>query len=190
MSDDKDFRNLQSAWRSGALRARDTLVELVYREARDIARRQLALHAGATLAPTELAHEALLRVLKQTGEWADRRHLMNVIALATRQVLVDAARRRGAAKRDAGIITTLDDKADAIPEPIAEAAILDVDDAIVALAEADARAAEVISLTYFSGLDREQVATMLSMSPSTVDRSLRFGRAWLKDALQAAGHAP
>lgn len=184
MNDTLDFRALQAAWRRGELQARDALVGLVYQEAREIARRQLALHASATLAPTELAHEALMRVLKQTGEWADRRHLMNVLGLATRQILVDAARRRQAMKRDPGVITTLDDKADVLPEPVPDRAILDVDDAIEALAEADARAAEVISLTYFSGLDREAIASLLEVSPSTVDRALRFGRAWLKDALR------
>lgn len=188
MTESLDFRSLQSEWRSGALQARDALVGLVYQEAREIARRQLRLHESATLAPTELAHEALMRVLKQTGEWTDRRHLMNVIALATRQILVDAARKRHAAKRDAGIITTLDDKADMIPEIAPDSAILDVDDAIDALAQADSRAAEVISLTYFSGLEREAIATLLEVSPSTVDRSLRFGRAWLKDALRPAMH--
>ncbi|MBK8286773.1 MAG: sigma-70 family RNA polymerase sigma factor [Ahniella sp.] len=182
MTDAPDFQALLFAWRNGTLRARDSLVELVYQEAREIARRQLARHAQATLAPTELAHEALMRVLKQTGEWQDRRHLMNVLALATRQVLIDGARRRSAGKRDAGDITSLDDKADVLAAP--ESSVHDIDEAILALAEADARAAEVISLTYFSGLEREAIADLMAVSPSTVDRALRFGRAWLKDALQ------
>ena len=184
MTDTTDFQTLLQAWRSGTLQARDSLVELVYQEARDIARRQLARHAQATLAPTELAHEALMRVLKQTGEWQDRRHLMNVLALATRQVLIDGARRRSAGKRDAGDITSLDDKADMLAAP--ESAVQEIDEAIVALAGVDGRAAEVISLTYFSGMEREAIAGLMGLSPSTVDRSLRFGRAWLKDALRDA----
>lgn len=181
-----DFQALQQAWRSGALRARDALVELVYQEAKEIARRQLALQMHATLAPTELAHEALIRVLKQTGEWQDRRHLLNVLALATRQVLVDAARRRQAQKRDGGQLTELTERAQAVEAPGDQ--LLEIDAALLALADVDARAAEVISLMYFSGQERDAIASLLNCSPSTIDRALRFGRAWLKDALQ--GQAP
>jgi RNA polymerase sigma factor (TIGR02999 family) len=180
----QDFSTLLAAWRDGELAARDAMVNLVYNEVRAIARRQLAAHRDATLAPTELAHEALLRVLQQTGEWQSRRHLMNVIALATRQILVDSARRRRAQKRDAGPITDLDSKAELIALP---ADTLQVDEALQALAAVDARAAEVISLTYFAGLEREAIANLMDVSASTIDRALRFGRAWLKDALADVG---
>jgi len=172
------FTELTQAWRDGELAARDRLVGLVYDEVRAIARRQLALHSEATLRPTELAHEALMRVLQQTGEWESRRHLLNVIALATRQVLIDSARRRHAQKRDGGIATDLESA-----EAVAAPETLRLDESLHALAEADARAAEVISLTYFTGLDRLEIAGLLDVSASTVDRALRFGRAWLKDAL-------
>lgn len=180
MSESGDFSALVKAWRGGDLAARDRLVGLVYDEVRAIARRQLARHREHTLRPTELAHEALIRVLQQTGEWQSRRHLMNVIALATRQVLVDSARRRHAQKRDAAQITGID-AADqlALPDP------LHVDQALTALADVDARAAEVITLTYFAGLERHQIAELLQLSTSTVDRCLRFGRAWLKQSLSS-----
>jgi RNA polymerase sigma factor (TIGR02999 family) len=178
MGDVTAFAELTKAWRAGELAARDRLVALVYDEVRAIARRQLARHAEATLRPTELAHEALIRVLQQTGEWQSRRHLLNIIALATRQVLVDSARRRHAQKRDAGVAADLD-------SVVAEASApsLDLDDSLEALAQADGRAAEVISLTYFGGLERIEIAELLGLSLSSVDRSLRFGRAWLKVAL-------
>ncbi|WP_170113316.1 ECF-type sigma factor [Ahniella affigens] len=187
MSAPMDFQSLQQAWRSGALQARDALVELVYQETKEIARRQLAQQMHATLAPTELAHEALLRVLKQTGDWQDKRHLLNVLALATRQVLVDAARRRMAQKRDGGHMTALTERAQLVAAPGDE--LLEIDTALMALAEVDARAAEVISLMYFSGQERDAIARLLDCSPSTVDRALRFGRAWLKDALQGQPQA-
>jgi RNA polymerase sigma factor (TIGR02999 family) len=180
MTESTSFTELTQAWRAGELAARDRLVGLVYDEVRAIARRQLALHSEATLRPTELAHEALMRVLQQTGEWDSRRHLMNVIALATRQVLVDSARRRHAQKRDGGIAADLESA-----EAVADAPdSLRVTEAIDALTQTDARAAEVITLTYFTGLDRMEIATLLDISASTVDRSLRFGRAWLKDSLR------
>jgi len=179
----QDFSGLLAAWRGGELAARDAMVDLVYHEVRAIARRQLAAHRDATLAPTELAHEALLRVLQQTGEWQSRRHLMNVIALATRQILVDSARRRHAQKRDAGIVTDFESKAELVATG---GDAVQVDEAVHALAAVDARAAEVISLTYFAGLEREQIAALMDLSASTIDRALRFGRAWLKDALADA----
>lgn len=176
------FTELLAAWRDGELAARDAMVNLVYHEVRAIARKQLAAHREATLAPTELAHEALMRVLGQNGEWQSRRHLMNVIALATRQILVDSARRRRAQKRDGGPMTDLDSKSDWVAAPGGDT--LQVDEALHALAAIDARAAEVISLTYFAGMEREEIATLMDVSASTIDRALRFGRAWLKDALR------
>jgi RNA polymerase sigma factor (TIGR02999 family) len=180
------FNQLTVAWRAGELAARDQLVGLVYDEVRAIARRQLALHSEVTLRPTELAHEALMRVLQQTGEWESRRHLLNVIALATRQVLVDSARRRHAQKRDGGVATDLESA-----ESVAAPDSLRLNDALDALAKVDDRAAEVITLTYFTGLDRLEISHLMEVSASTVDRALRFGRAWLKDALgdeAAAAH--
>lgn len=174
------FSELTQAWRDGELAARDRLVGLVYDEVRAIARRQLSLHSEATLRPTELAHEALMRVLQQTGEWESRRHLLNVVALATRQVLVDSARRRHAQKRDGGIATGLES---AEAEAVTESGSLRLNEALDALAHTDERAAEVITLTYFTGLDRMEIARLLDLSASSVDRALRFGRAWLKDAL-------
>ncbi|MGD9583525.1 MAG: ECF-type sigma factor [Lysobacterales bacterium] len=184
MSESEDFSALVTAWRDGDLAARDRLVGLVYDEVRAIARRQLARHRDYTLRPTELAHEALIRVLQQTGEWQSRRHLMNVIALATRQVLVDSARRRHAQKRDGGQITGID-AAESVPVPDP----LHLDEALTALAEVDARAAEVVTLTYFAGLDRQQIADLMDLSTSTVDRCLRFGRAWLKQSLADGAEA-
>ena len=179
MTEAQAFTELLSAWHDGELAARDAMINLVYHEVRAIARRQLAAHHEATLAPTELAHEALIRVLQQTGDWQSRRHLMNVIALAVRQILVDSARRRHAIKRDAGDVTDLDSKA----ELIGGVDTLNVDEALHALAAVDARAAEVIALTYFAGLEREEIARLMAVSASTIDRALRFGRAWLKEAL-------
>ncbi len=178
MNDATTFSELTQAWRDGELAARDRLIGLVYDEVRAIARRQLALHSEATLRPTELAHEALIRVLQQTGEWESRRHLLNVIALATRQVLVDSARRRHALKRDGGVATDLE-SAEAVAAPDS----LRLSEALDALAGSDARAAEIITLSYFTGLDRLEIAALLEVSASTVDRGLRFGRAWLKEAL-------
>ena len=151
---------------------------------RAIAAQSLQQQAGSTLTPTELAHEALVRLLGTDVAWADRRHFFHVVAQATRQVLVDRARKRLADKRGAG--------GEAVPLSQAEHIGVDfdqelvrVDDALSALGANDARQARIVELTYFGGFSNEEVAQALETSVSTVERDLRFARAWLKVALSA-----
>jgi RNA polymerase sigma-70 factor, ECF subfamily len=187
MTDDSGphvLTRLLHAWHDGDSDARDRLMLLVYDRVRAIAAQSLQRQSGSTLTPTELAHEALVRLLGTDVPWEDRRHFFHVVAQATRQVLVDRARKRLAEKRGAG--------SDALPLSAAEhvAGELDrelvrVDEALSALGENDARQARIVELTYFGGFSREEVAQALDTSVSTVDRDLRFARAWLKDALSA-----
>lgn len=179
-----DVTRLLRAWEDGDTEARDRLMALVYDRVRAIAAQSLQRQAGSTLTPTELAHEALVRLLGSDASWEDRRHFFHVVAQATRQVLVDRARKRLADKRGAG--------SEALP--LSEAAhvevdldreLLRVDEALSALGDNDARQARIVELTYFGGFSREEVAQALETSVSTVDRDLRFARAWLKDALTA-----
>lgn len=175
---------LLRAWQDGDAGARERLMSLVYDRIRAIAAQSLQRQAGSTLTPTELAHEALVRLLGSEAAWEDRRHFFHVVAQATRQVLVDRARKRLADKRGAG------DEALPLSEAEHVGAELDqelvrVDDALSALGANDARQARIVELTYFGGFSREEVAQALETSVSTVDRDLRFARAWLKDALSA-----
>jgi hypothetical protein len=96
---DHDITRLIAAWRDGDVEARETLMQRVYANVRAIAAQSLRRMPGATLSPTDLAHEALLRLLGADLGWTDRRHFFHVAAQATRQVLVDAARKRLADKR-------------------------------------------------------------------------------------------
>jgi RNA polymerase sigma-70 factor (ECF subfamily) len=179
----RDVTRLLRAWQSGDAVARETLMAMVYSKVRAIAAQSLRRAPGASLTPTELAHEALLRLLDAEASWEDRRHFFHVIAQATRQVLVDAARRRLADKRGGGVEALDLDQAQAIASPAQGADILRVNDALDALAASDERRARVIELTYFGGFDRNEIAAALEVSVPTVDRDLRFARAWLKDAL-------
>jgi RNA polymerase sigma factor (TIGR02999 family) len=175
---------LLRAWQDGDNGAREQLMSLVYDRIRAIAAQSLQRHSGSTLSPTELAHEALVRLLGSDMAWEDRRHFFHVVAQATRQVLVDRARKRMADKRGAGD--------EALPLSQAEHVSVDqdeelvrVDEALSALAANDARQARIVELTYFGGFSREEVAQALDTSQSTIDRDLRFARAWLKTALSA-----
>jgi RNA polymerase sigma factor (TIGR02999 family) len=98
-------------------------------------------------------------------------------------VLIDHARARDADKRGGGAVhvTLTADAASASAAP----ELLALDAALRRLEEEDARTGKIIELTYFGGLNRDEIAHVLAVSVPTVDRSLRFGRAWLKRELAA-----
>jgi len=182
---DHDITQLLDAWHAGDAQARERLVERVYANVRAIAAQSLRAMPGATLSATDLAHEALLRLLGSELALADRRHFFHVAAQATRQVLVDAARKRLTGKRGGDVERVRLDEASAVATPDSDRQLLRVDDALRDLASSDARRAQIIELVYFGGLSRLEVAAALDLSESTVDRDLRLARAWLKTALEA-----
>jgi RNA polymerase sigma-70 factor, ECF subfamily len=172
-------------WQDGDTDAREQLMALVYDRVRAIAAQSLQRQSGATLTPTELAHEALMRLLGAEANWVDRRHFFHVVAQATRQVLVDRARRRLSDKRGAGAEALPLSQAEGIGRTDRDDDLVRVDEALTELGANDARQARIIEMTYFGGFGREEIASALDLSVSTVDRDLRFARAWLKDALSA-----
>lgn len=181
--DAPELTRLLRRWQAGDEDAREELMGLVYRRVRAIANQSLQAHATGSLTPTELAHEALIRMLGSTPGWEDRRHFFHVVAQATRQVIVDHARRRLADKRGAGqIALSLSQVAD-VPGGESEADLLRVDEALADLAQDDPRQARIIELAYFGGFSREEIGAAMALSVATVDRDLRFARAWLKQAL-------
>lgn len=183
--DPHDITRLLVAWRGGDAEARETLMQRVYANVRAIAAQSLRHMPGATLSATDLAHEALLRLLGSELDWADRRHFFHVAAQATRQVLVDAARRRLAGKRGGDVQRVELDEALSQATPESDEQLLRIDEALRDLAANDSRRAQTIELVYFGGLSRPEVAAALDVSEGTVDRDLRLARAWLKTALQA-----
>lgn len=178
-----DITRLLRQWQSGDLVAREKVVEAVYAQVRAIAGRTVRANPGATLGATELAHEALLRLLGNEANWENRRHFFHVVAQATRQILVDAARRRLRDKRGGGALAVSLSAADEVAQGEDED-LLRLHEALELLAARDARKAHVLELTYFGGVDREEIARALEVSVPTVDRDLRFGKAWLKRALE------
>lgn len=178
-----DITQLLRQWQGGDLGAREKVVEAVYAQVRAIAGRTVRANPGATLGATELAHEALVRLLGNEATWENRRHFFHVVAQATRQILVDAARRRLRDKRGGGALAVSLSAADEMAQAEDED-LLRLHEALEQLAARDPRKAQVLELTYFGGLDREEIARALEVSVPTVDRDLRFGRAWLKRALE------
>ncbi|MBS0557847.1 MAG: sigma-70 family RNA polymerase sigma factor [Proteobacteria bacterium] len=177
--------NLLSAMHAGDPQAAERLFPIVYAQLRQLAQRQLANEFGqVTLAPTDLVHEAYLKLYGGDAPQAlDRRHFFAVAARAMRQVLVDRARRRDAQKRDGGERITL--TADLAADARSPLDLLALDQALTRLAEVDARKARAIELRVFAGIDFEQIADTLGVSRATLARDYRGAQAWLYRALNA-----
>ena len=174
---------LLQRWHEGDTDAGDALLPMVYAQLRAIARRQLgAERIGHTLVPTELVHEAYLKLSDgQRPDSANRVHFFALAARAMRQVLVDHERHRRADKRDGGERVTLSSLNVADPQQSME--LLALDEALNALEAFDPRKARVIELRVFAGLDFAEVAEVLDISRATLARDFRVARAWLYRAL-------
>ena len=176
--------HLLHAWRGGDSAVLPRLTELVYAQLRQIASRRLRGANTPTLTPTALVHEAFLRMYDSEIDWRDRAHFFALAALHMRNVLVDHARAQAADKRGGHLLQVTFTAAVAQDAPGDQADMLQLDQALRRLEAEDARTGRIIELTYFGGLNREEVAHVLGISVPTVDRGLRFGRAWLRSALE------
>ena len=133
---------------------------------------------GQTIQATALVHEAYLRLANATGVWKDRNHFVAIAARSMRQILVDAARSRGAQKRWAGMdrVTLTELLATA---PVDDAMIPALDEALTRLEQLDPEQARIVELRYFVGLNVEEAAEAMAMSPATLKRRWALARAWL-----------
>ena len=166
--------------------AGERLLPLVYDELRRIAQRRMAREdAPRTLSATGLVHEAWAAISGPSDPgWDGRTHFLGAAAKAMRNILVDQARRRRAAKRGG----------DQPPEPEIEVEapsgfdatdILSIDEALTRLEASHPRAASVVMLRFFTGLTAEETAGRLDCSLSTVEADWRFARAWLQRELKS-----
>lgn len=188
-ADSRDVTRLLHAWSGGDPAAAERLTELVYAQVCAIAGKHLRQFGGRmTLQPTELAHELFLRLIGADVAWQDRRHFYGVVSVAMRRILVDTARTRGSDRRGGGELHVTLSAAENAASDSASAASSDafaLDEALDALRQLDARKCEVVELTYLLGLKREEIAEVVGVSVPTIDRELRFARAWLKQKLAA-----
>ena len=181
----KPITELLRRWREGEKEAFDALVPLVQHELKLIARRHLrAERQNHTLQSTALINEAYMRLVKVDLDWQDRAHFFAMAARIMRRILVDYARTKRREKRG-GQWTRL--SLDQLPEVSAAMPpdVVDLDDALVKLADFDDRKSQVLELTYFGGLTYDETAEALAISPATVHRELRLARAWLQRELAA-----
>ena len=175
-----DITGLLVRWGEGHPDALDELMPLMYERLHQLARqRRRTEPADASLNTTALVHEAYLKLV-DGGRMSvrDRNQFLALASRVMRNLLVDHARARRAAKRGGGAsslqlteaVWLSDDRVDVVN---------DLDDALTRLETIDARQARVVEQRFFGGLSLEEIAAAADVSLATVKRDLRFARAWL-----------
>ncbi len=171
---------------AGDANAPDRLAAVVYDELHRLAKAAMRREsAGHTLQPTALVNEAFVRMIGQRDvSWQNRAHFFAVAAQTIRRILVDHARSRRRVKRSHGVRVTLDE---AIAEaPSRSLDLVALDDALTRLGALSPRQARVVELRFFGGLEIEQTAEVLDISPATVKRDWIFARAMLLHMLETS----
>ena len=189
MANTHDLTEILVRWSEGRREALDQLIPLIYDELHRIAARYLRQERSEhTLQPTALVHEAWIRLIDQKNvTWQNRAHFFGVSAELMRRILVDHARRKKAEKRGGGAATV------ALDENIEwsdhrDLDLVDLDDALQALATVDPQQSKVVEMRFFGGLSVEETAEALGVSGTTVKREWRMARAWLLRELEKTAH--
>jgi RNA polymerase sigma factor (TIGR02999 family) len=190
MGPNAEITSLLQAHAAGDANALEELLPRVYDELRRIARGRLRHERGDhTLAATDLVHEAFLKLVPAQIDWRSRNHFFAIAARAMRNVLVDYAVRRNAAKRGGGAAAiTLEDDSASTEQPLDD--LITLSEALRRLEQLDARQAQVVECRFFGGLSLEETAEALNISPATVSRDWTFARAWLHRELASMVDAP
>ena len=173
-------------WAEGDVAAFDELMPRIYAQLRRLAAHLMKGEPrGLTLDPTGVVHEAYLRLAgTRRMAWQDRAHFFAVAAQAMRRVLVDAARRRHAAKRGSAATAVTIERLSGLADPRADAVeVVELDRVLARLESLDERQARVVELRCFAGLDIAEIATVLGVSERTAAREWRAAKAWLRREL-------
>jgi len=167
-------------WNRGNQAALDELFPIVYGELRRLARSYLRQeHPGHTLQPTELVHEAYLRLIDQRSvSWQNRAQFFGLAAQMMRRILVNHALRRHAAKRGGHAHrVALDEAIDVLEARQVDVVALDA--ALKALDALDARQSRIVELRFFGGLTVDETAEVVGISPASVKREWAAAKLWL-----------
>jgi len=180
----KEITRLLIAWNQGDQDARDALMPLIYDELRRLARGYLRRERrDHTLQPTALVNEAYLRLVDQSQvNWQNRAHFFGAAARLMRQILINHAVARGAAKRGGSAERVSLNEVDLFPVEQA-VDLVALDEALQRLEKLDPPQGRIVELRFFSGLTNEEIAEVMSISLATVSREWRTARAWLRREL-------
>ncbi len=168
----------------GDREAFNNLIPLVYQELRRIAEGYLRREShNQTLQPTALIHEAYLRLARSGGAgFQNRSHFFGIAARVMRQILVDHARSRRAAKRGADVKVPLEPRFDSAPQR--DKIVIALDDALKTLAREDPGKARLVELRFFGGMTAEEIAECVGTPVPVVRRELRAAQAWLRREIE------
>jgi RNA polymerase sigma factor (TIGR02999 family) len=181
-----DVGTLLLRWQEeGDKTALDEMLPAVYDELKRLARLYLSRERNDhTLQPTELVHEAYMRLVAQREvNWRNRAHFLGVAAQVIRRVLLHHAQSRAARKREGFSNRVTLDSALQCLERDATVDILTLNNAMDRLSVLDERQARVVELRVFGGLTVEEAAEVLELSPATVKREWSVARLWLRKEL-------
>ncbi|QOJ15204.1 MAG: sigma-70 family RNA polymerase sigma factor [Planctomycetia bacterium] len=182
MAQQTNVTRILSAIDRGDAGAASALLPVVYDELRTLAATRLAREGvGQTLQATALVHEAYLRLLGPDGselQWHSRGHFFAAAAEAMRRILIDAARAKRAEKRG-GERRKIRLPLDALTLRDVPDEVLDLDEALVKLAQCDPAKAELVRLRFFAGLTLTEAAAAMNISATTADNYWAYARAWL-----------
>jgi RNA polymerase sigma-70 factor (ECF subfamily) len=183
-----DVTGLLRAWSGGDAEALEQLVPLVHRELREMARRQLLGERWAVgWQPTDLVQASYVRLLDwHAVHWQNRAHFFATTARMMRRVLVDAARKRQAAKRGQGV-EGLSLEAEHVAAPAPGVDVVALNDALAELATIDSRPSHVVELRFFGGFSVQETAETLGVSVRTVISDWNTARVWLHRELTKRG---
>ena len=176
----KEITRLLLAWSDGDESALADLTPLIYEELHRLARHYMRNErAGHTLQTSALVNEAYVRLIDwKNVRWQNRAHFFGVSAQLMRRILVDFARSRRYQKRGGGEQVVALDDAPEIPSG-KTTDLVALDEALDALSKLDPRQSKVVELRFFGGLNIEEAAEVLKISPATVRRDWSLARAWL-----------
>ncbi len=179
-----EITHILSAIEQGSSSASEELLPLVYRELRRMAAHRMSAEpAGHTLQPTELVHEAWLKLVDSPSQsWQNRAHFFGAAAEAMRRILIARARRKHAQRRGAGAVHLDVDELE-IAARIPEERLIALDEALNRFAAYEPKQAELVKLRYFAGLKIEEAAEILGISKATAKRWWAYARAWLFDEI-------
>lgn len=175
---------LLAQWRDGKQEALKALVPAVYQELRTLAHHYLrSERPGHTLQSAALVHEAYLRLVDQNpAQIQNRSHFVGIAAKLMRQILVDYARQRGAAKRGPECTVELDESLHVMQKESVD--VLALDDALRQLSRRDVQQGRIVEMRFFGGLTVEETAEALDISAATVKRDWTMAKSWLTREMQ------
>ncbi|MGI8989080.1 MAG: sigma-70 family RNA polymerase sigma factor [Bryobacteraceae bacterium] len=182
-----DVTRLLVQLRAGNQGVADQLVPLIYAELRRIAGSQMARErSGHTLQATAVVHEAYMRLAgEQDIEWQNRAHFFAIAAKTMRRVLLDYARQRRAGKRGGEAARKVDLDAELLIGDDRIEDVVALDEVLARLSEMDPEQGRVVELRFFAGLNVDETAEVMGISPRTVKREWRLAKAWLQLELAA-----